>query len=263
MKKAFTCFAILFVLALLAWAAGPTIQAGSIFVNLTQLLGSGSGAWTFRANNDNVVGAATTDTLTHKTFDTAGAGNVFKINGVAISSVRGNTARAQLNSTFTSGNFASFDANGNTVDSGIAAAVVNNVVYSTQSAATAVTIGPTTMITVAGGNHTYRVTFMLDQSNLGIGCSADTTITTTVGWRDPFEAANSNGGVAVYDLSGNGTLGKTGIALLNNSVSVAGWGQAFQALNGTNITYTLSIAGDVTCGTKPKVTVQPILELLN
>src|SRR5580693_8640201 len=41
-----------------------------------------------------LVGRATTDTLTHKTFDTAGAGNSFSINGVAISAVTGTGAAA-------------------------------------------------------------------------------------------------------------------------------------------------------------------------
>lgn len=38
---------------------------------------------------DSMVGAATTDTLTNKTFDTAGTGNSFKINGTAVTAVSG------------------------------------------------------------------------------------------------------------------------------------------------------------------------------
>lgn len=41
---------------------------------------------------DTLVGRATTDTLTNKTFDTAGAGNIFKINGTQVSSVTGSGA---------------------------------------------------------------------------------------------------------------------------------------------------------------------------
>lgn len=38
---------------------------------------------------DTLIGRATTDTLTNKTYDTAGTGNVFKINGTAVSDITG------------------------------------------------------------------------------------------------------------------------------------------------------------------------------
>lgn len=41
---------------------------------------------------DTLVGKATTDTLTHKTFDTAGTGNAFAINGTSITAVSGTGA---------------------------------------------------------------------------------------------------------------------------------------------------------------------------
>lgn len=46
-------------------------------------------ALTLPATSDTLIGKATTDTLTNKTFDTAGTGNVFKINGTTVSSVTG------------------------------------------------------------------------------------------------------------------------------------------------------------------------------
>jgi len=63
---------------------------GTLTLNGTALAGSGGGNWTFRNTPpDDVVGDATTDVFTNKTFDTAGSGNVFKINSTAISAVTG------------------------------------------------------------------------------------------------------------------------------------------------------------------------------
>lgn len=48
-----------------------------------------TGTLTLPTSTDTLIGKATTDILTNKTFDSAGTGNVFKINGVSITAVTG------------------------------------------------------------------------------------------------------------------------------------------------------------------------------
>lgn len=64
--------------------AGATSGTTSIIATATA-----SGTITIPAATDTMVGKATTDTFTNKTFDTAGSGNVLKINGTQVSAVTG------------------------------------------------------------------------------------------------------------------------------------------------------------------------------
>ena len=69
--------------------AGSSGTPGTNNFRLTGASTSGTRVVTLFNATDTVVGKATTDTFTNKTFDTAGSGNSFSINGTAITAVTG------------------------------------------------------------------------------------------------------------------------------------------------------------------------------
>lgn len=73
-----------------------TDGAGQLFRSGDSLsLAGTTKTWTFPATTDTLSGKATTDIFTNKTYDTAGSGNVFKINGTSITDKTG-TGKAVL-----------------------------------------------------------------------------------------------------------------------------------------------------------------------
>lgn len=66
------------------FTAVKTFSAAPVISTITN-----TGTLTLPTSTDTLVGKATTDTFTNKNFDTAGTGNVFKINGTTVSAVTG------------------------------------------------------------------------------------------------------------------------------------------------------------------------------
>lgn len=84
--------------------AGST--SGATTLNASAV--AGTTTLTLPAATDTLVGKATTDTFTNKTFDTAGAGNSFSINGLAATANTGTGAVVRANSpVFTTPNIGS------------------------------------------------------------------------------------------------------------------------------------------------------------
>lgn len=101
---------------IVTFASGDLKFAGASTGSTTlNAASTASGVLTLPAATDTLVGKATTDTFTNKTYDTAGTGNSFSINGVAVTANTGTGAVARATSpsfttpilgTPTSGNLA-------------------------------------------------------------------------------------------------------------------------------------------------------------
>ncbi|NTG07272.1 tail fiber domain-containing protein [Rhizobium rhizogenes] len=110
-------------------SGSTTVQAAAV----------ASGTITIPAATDTLVGKATTDTLTNKTFDTAGTGNALKINGVSITSTSGTGSVALTTSpTFTTPNIgaasgASLNLSGLTASAALATDASKNLVSVTNT----------------------------------------------------------------------------------------------------------------------------------
>ena len=74
-------------------ASSPTLTSPSFSTIVN------TGTLTLPTSTDTLVGRATTDTFTNKTFDTAGTGNSFKINGTTVNAVTGTGSTVVLSNS--------------------------------------------------------------------------------------------------------------------------------------------------------------------
>ena len=154
---------------------------------------------TLQASTDTLVGRATTDTLTNKTFDTAGTGNVLKINGTQVSAKTG-TGSVVLATSPTiatpaiTGAVSAYDGD-TTAGTGLASVVASNA----QTGKTAALTATTVLATPAAAN-IYEVTAYLVITTAG----TSGTISVNLLWED---ADTTDSETAVVATTSNVTPG--------------------------------------------------------
>jgi len=215
----------------------PTFTTSATFSGSTsgstvvQATGVASGTLTLPAATDTLVGKATTDTFTNKTFDTAGTGNVFKINGTQVSAVTGTGSTAVL-------------AAGPTLTGTIKLAdisITTDTISNTTSS-TNIIIAPTGKVQFGSGTPGSGAAYQFPAVD---STSSGYVLTSQANGTLIWAAASSS-----LSLAGTGsTTGSTN--LLTGTLTFAGGTNVTAAISGTspNATVTISV-GDATTSTK-------------
>lgn len=144
------------------------------------------------------------------------------------------------------------------------------IVFSTASFSTNGSIPATTMLTNAGATHWYRLSWYVDQTGVGVGCTAGTTLLFNLIFTDPSASGTNTLALSGFgpNTSNSATLNITSNGTPNGSLGqvVASGQYTFAAAASTAVqystTYTLGTGCNPTTG-RPSYSVFPLLELVN
>lgn len=195
-------------------------NATSGTITLSPSVGAlGSSVLTLPIATDTLIGKATTDTLTNKTYDTAGTGNAFKINGTSITAVNGTgavtlttspafvtpslgaaTATTINGNTFTTGTYTLTGTAGKTLTFTNSITLTGTDAQTYTFPTTSATIARTDAANTFTGNQTFSGTVILGTQSITMtGSIAATGARVTKGWFTDIESTNmpTVGGVAI------------------------------------------------------------------
>jgi hypothetical protein len=205
--------------------------------------------------------ATSTATLTNKTYDTAGTGNSFKINGTSITSVAGNTAKVQLagSGTPATNDCAKFDASGNIVTAGAACGSGSGstnmqLLYSGGAGTTSC---PSAITTLNAGTYTPSTVSFATGDTIVVravikrtGSAGTNNIRLIIGW-DGADSANQTNYGYIRETTADTMLQYTARIRITSSSSImtattAEWGFATNSLLSTSTGLTFSSQPTIT-----------------
>jgi hypothetical protein len=230
--------------------------SGGNYFTLTGSPTAAGRTWTFQDANGVVVGRDTTDTLTNKTFDTAGTGNVLKISGTQVTTVTGTggavlaTGPAIINATLTAPNIGvatgtsldlsklTLDANGKLTKYGNVAVVgtgLGPIYGSVALAAQGAAISATNLYTATSGM--YRVCYDVQVTR---AATTSSSVGVTIGWNNGSAQTKNSTAVATNVLNAE----DGNCFVVNSTAANITYATTYSSSGGTSMQYALRVTAE-------------------